>query len=379
MRKRISTIIFVIIFLIGLSILLYPAVSEYVNERHSSRAIASYDKLVEELPEADYSKELQDAQAYNEYLAQFGNLSEAASTEKDREDSPYEDLLNTGGSGIMSIINIPGIAVELPVYHGTSEGVLQVAAGHYEGSSLPVGGESTHAIITGHRGLPSAKLFTDLDRLETGDVFYLKTLGEILEYQIDQIVTVLPSEVDGLSIEPGKDYVTLVTCTPYGINSHRLLIRGTRIPYDEKYAEKVPLKPAPAVSDRPAEEQGRKLGTRQWILFAIAAFEWQSYLESWHLPERRREKPAAKRKKPLTKETRNSLRTAKQRRKKEAMKRMKKKNKMAAFLAAVILMTMSVCQGAFAGETAGIDTARQVSLTIDLEAESKKQLFPFTK
>ena len=214
MRKRISTIIFVIIFLIGLSILLYPAVSEYVNERHSSRAIASYDKLVEELPEADYSKELQDAQAYNEYLAQFGNLSEAASTEKDREDSPYEDLLNTGGSGIMSIINIPGIAVELPVYHGTSEGVLQVAAGHYEGSSLPIGGESTHAIITGHRGLPSAKLFTDLDRLETGDVFYLKTLGEILEYQIDQIVTVLPSEVDGLSIEPGKDYVTLVTCTP---------------------------------------------------------------------------------------------------------------------------------------------------------------------
>ena len=237
MRKRISTIIFVIIFLIGLSILLYPAVSEYVNERHSSRAIASYDKLVEELPEADYSKELQDAQAYNEYLAQFGNLSEAASTEKDREDSPYEDLLNTGGSGIMSIINIPGIAVELPVYHGTSEGVLQVAAGHYEGSSLPVGGESTHAIITGHRGLPSAKLFTDLDRLETGDVFYLKTLGEILEYQIDQIVTVLPSEVDGLSIEPGKDYVTLVTCTPYGINSHRLLVRGTRVPYVETEKE----------------------------------------------------------------------------------------------------------------------------------------------
>ena len=258
MRKRISTIIFVIIFLIGLSILLYPAVSEYVNERHSSRAIASYDKLVEELPEADYSKELQDAQAYNEYLAQFDNLSAAANTEKEREDSPYENLLNTGGSGIMSIINIPGIAVELPVYHGTDEGILQVAAGHYEGSSLPVGGESTHAIITGHR--------------ETGDVFYLKTLGEILEYQIDQIVTVLPSEVDGLSIEPGKDYVTLVTCTPYGINSHRLLIRGTRIPYDEKYAEKVPLKPAPAVSDRPAEEQGRKLGTRQWILFAIAAF-----------------------------------------------------------------------------------------------------------
>ena len=266
MRKRISTIIFVIIFLIGLSILLYPAVSEYVNERHSSRAIASYDKLVEELPEADYSKELQDAQAYNEYLAQFGNLSEAASTEKEREDSPYEDLLNTGGSGIMSIINIPGIAVELPVYHGTSEGVLQVAAGHYEGSSLPIGGESTHAIITGHRGLPSAKLFTDLDRLETGDVFYLKTLGEILEYQIDQIVTVLPSEVDGLSIEPGKDYVTLVTCTPYGINSHRLLIRGTRIPYDGKYAEKVPLKPAPAVSDRPAEEQ--ECGAKEEVRWA---------------------------------------------------------------------------------------------------------------
>lgn len=243
-----------------------------MNERHSSRAIASYDKSVEELPKADYSKELQDAQAYNQYLAQFGNLSEAALTEKDREDSPYEDLLNITGNGVMCIINIPGIAVELPVYHGTEEGVLQVAAGHYEGSSLPVGGESTHTIITGHRGLPSAKLFTDLDRLETGDIFYLKTLGDILEYQIDQIVTVLPSEVDGLSITPGEDYVTLITCTPYGINSHRLLIRGTRIPYDGKYAEKVPLKPAPAVSDRPAEEQGRKLSARQWILFAIAAF-----------------------------------------------------------------------------------------------------------
>ena len=272
MKKKISTIIFVIIFLIGLSILLYPAVSEYVNERHSSRAIASYNNSVEELPEADYSKELQDAQAYNQYLAQFGNLSAAANAEEDREDSPYEDLLNIGENGIMSVINIPGIAVELPVYHGTEEGALQVATGHYQGSSLPIGGESTHAVITGHRGLPSAKLFTDLDRLEVGDIFYLKTLGDILEYQIDQIVTVLPSEVDGLSIEEGKDYVTLVTCTPYGINSHRLLIRGTRIPYDGKYAEKVPLKPAPAVSDRPEEEQGRKLSTRQWILFAIATF-----------------------------------------------------------------------------------------------------------
>ena len=181
-------------------------------------------------------------------------------------------MLNIGGNGIIGAIKIPVVKINLPIYHGTDESVLQVASGHYLGSSLPIGGESTHAILTGHRGLPSAKLFTDLDRLEEGDTFYIKVLGEILEYQIDQIEIVLPEEVDGLSITQGEDYVTLVTCTPYGINSHRMLIRGTRIPYDGNYDADVETKPAPENSDVPKEEQGNGFTTKQWIWFGVAAF-----------------------------------------------------------------------------------------------------------
>lgn len=272
MKKHLSTILFGLIFLIGLGILLYPAVSDYVNEKNASRAIASYDESVDAMAEEDYSKDLQEARAYNEYLSQFSNLSVAARTEMDREDNTYYSTLDVTGTGIMGTINIPAIDVKLPVYHGTDEGVLQVAVGHYLGSSLPVGGESTHAILTGHRGLPSAKLFTDLDRLEIGDVFYLKVLGEILEYQIDQIEIVLPSELDSLAITEGEDYVTLVTCTPYGINSHRMLVRGTRVEYDGKYEEEVPMKPAPENSDVPPEEQGRGFSQKQWILIAVVAF-----------------------------------------------------------------------------------------------------------
>ena len=224
------------------------------------------------MAEEDYSRELAAAQEYNRYLAEFSDLSSAAATENKREDSPYESLLDVGGSGVMGSIKIPSIKVNLPIYHGVSEAVLQVAAGHYIGSSLPVGGESTHAILTGHRGLPSAKLFTDLDRLEEGDIFYLKVLGEILEYPIDQIEIVLPEELDSLSITEGEDYVTLVTCTPYGINSHRVLIRGTRIPYDGNDEEKVAMKTASSNSDRVSETQGNGLTTRQWIIFGVAAF-----------------------------------------------------------------------------------------------------------
>ena len=272
MKRKIANIVIGLIFFAGLSILLYPTVSDYLNEKNSSRAIAAYDKVIEELPPEDHSKELMDAADYNTYLAQFNSLSGAALAEKRRDDSPYEALLNVNGDGMMAVIRIPAINVNLPVYHGTEEITLQTAIGHYEGSSLPIGGESTHAILTGHRGLPSAKLFTDLDRLEVGDVFYIKVLGEILEYQIDQIETVLPSELDSLSITPGEDYITLVTCTPYGINSHRLLIRGTRIEYDGNYEEKVPMKPAPANSDIPQEARGNGLSERQWIIIGAVAF-----------------------------------------------------------------------------------------------------------
>ena len=274
MKRIIINIIIGLIFLTGLSILLYPKLSDYINELHASRAIASYDNTVIEMEEEDYTKELEAAKVYNEYLVNFSNLSAVTEAENAREDKIYQSLLNVAGNGIMASIKIPSVKINLPIYHGTDEAVLQVGAGHYLGSSLPIGGKSTHAILTGHRGLPSAKLFTDLDRLEVDDIFYIKVLGEILEYQIDQIEIVLPEEVEGLSIVPGEDYVTLVTCTPYGINSHRMLIRGTRIPYDGKYEEEVKMKPAPANSDVPKEEdqQGNGFTTKQWIWFGIAAF-----------------------------------------------------------------------------------------------------------
>ena len=265
-------ILILLIFLTGLGVLLYPAVSDYLNQKNSSRAIASYEQNVEELPEEDYTRQLLDGIAYNEYLANFSSLGGAASAEQDREDDLYGTLLNVTGNGIMGSIRNPCIKVDLPIYHGTGESVLQIAVGHYQGSSLPIGGESTHAVLTGHRGLPSARLFTDLDRLEEGDIFYIKVLGEILEYQIDQIQTVLPEEVDSLSIVPGEDYVTLVTCTPYGINSHRMLVRGSRVPYDGGYEEEVAMKPAPVDTDVPQEQQGNGFSTRQWVLFGALAF-----------------------------------------------------------------------------------------------------------
>lgn len=272
MKRIIVNIIILSIFLTGLGVLLYPAVSDYVNKKNASRAIAAYEQSVGEMEEADYTQNLLDAASYNEYIASFASLGGATTMEEEREDSPYEELLNVSGTGMMGSIRIPCIKVECPIYHGTSEAVLQVAVSHYQGSSLPIGGESTHAILTGHRGLPSARLFTDLDRLEEGDIFYIKVLGDILEYQIDQIQTVLPEEVDSLGVVLGEDYVTLVTCTPYGINSHRMLIRGTRIPYDGGYEEEVAMKPAPVDTDVPQEQQGNGFSTRQWVLFGALAF-----------------------------------------------------------------------------------------------------------
>lgn len=272
MKRIIVNIIILSIFLTGLGVLLYPAVSDYVNKKNASRAIAAYEQSVGEMEEAGYTQNLLDAASYNEYIASFASLGGATTMEEEREDSPYEELLNVSGTGMMGSIRIPCIKVECPIYHGTSEAVLQVAVGHYQGSSLPIGGESTHAILTGHRGLPSARLFTDLDRLEEGDIFYIKVLGDILEYQIDQIQTVLPEEVDSLGVVLGEDYVTLVTCTPYGINSHRMLIRGTRIPYDGGYEEEVAMKPAPVDTDVPQEQQGNGFSTRQWVLFGALAF-----------------------------------------------------------------------------------------------------------
>ena len=224
MRKNLSTIILILIFLVGLSVMLYPSVSDAVNRKHQSRAVAGYAEEVEQLSDADYQTYFDAADAYNRQL----NTTPNAFYKPDLV-SGYAQTLDISGTGIMGYITIPKISVELPIYHGTDEGVLQVAAGHLEGSSLPVGGAGTPAVISAHRGLPSAKLFTNLDELEVGDRFTITVLNRVLTYEVDQISIVLPTEIDQLLPTEGMDYVTLMTCTPYGINTHRLLVRGKRV------------------------------------------------------------------------------------------------------------------------------------------------------
>ena len=224
MKKNRSNIILILIFLVGLSVMLYPTVSDYVNQKNQSRAVASYSEEVENLSDVDYQAYFDAADDYNRRLAETPDAFY-----RPEEVSGYTDTLDVSGTGIMGYITIPKIGVELPIYHGTSDGVLQVAAGHLEGSSLPVGGAGTHAVISAHRGLPSAKLFTNLDELEVGDTFTITVLDRELTYEVDQISIVLPTETDLLQPVEGKDYVTLMTCTPYGINTHRLLVRGKRI------------------------------------------------------------------------------------------------------------------------------------------------------
>lgn len=227
------TISLVGILLIGLSLLLYPTVSDYWNSFHQSEAVAGYVQDVEDMSEQKKAEMLAAAQAYNQTL-QTGvipdlNLSSA-------ETKTYDQTLDVTGTGIMAYVEIPKLNTTLPIYHGTADSVLQVAIGHIPGTSLPVGGKGTHAVISGHRGLPSAKLFTDIDRLVEGDTFMIQVLDETLTYEVDQILTVTPDDVSALAIDPEQDYVTLVTCTPYGVNTHRLLVRGHRIANQENVA-----------------------------------------------------------------------------------------------------------------------------------------------
>ena len=227
MKKKSSfvTAILIAALLAGALLLLYPTVSDYWNSFHQSRAIASYAEQVADLDDNMYEQLWADARAYNETLG--SSTSRFVMT--DEQKKVYDALLNIAGNGVMGYIEIPKIKCNLPIYHGTDESVLQIAIGHVQGSSLPVGGAGTHCVLSGHRGLPRAKLFTDIDQLTEGDVFLLRVLDETLTYEVDQIRTVLPDELDDLAIEEGKDYCTLVTCTPYGINSHRLLVRGHRV------------------------------------------------------------------------------------------------------------------------------------------------------
>ena len=228
MKKKKGNYITLLLFLIlltGLSLLLYPSVSDYWNSLHQTRAIATYAEEVANLNQDQYDEIWAAAESYNASLTDRVNAYLLSDAQKEE----YQQLLNVSGLGVMGYIEIPSIDCSLPIYHGTEESVLQIAVGHLEWSSLPVGGESTHCVLSGHRGLPSAKLFTNLDKLQTGDIFMLRVLDNVLTYEVDQILIVEPQETEALRIEEGKDYCTLVTCTPYGINTHRLLVRGHRI------------------------------------------------------------------------------------------------------------------------------------------------------
>ena len=225
MKKHSGTILLVLIFFVGLAVMLYPTISDYINQRNQTRVVNSYAQQVDGLSDADYTAYFDAADVFNQEIA----ADPDALYHADRF-STYSITLDVTGTGIMGYVTIPRIKVKLPVYHGTSDGVLQIAAGHLAGTSLPVGGATTHAVVSGHTGLPSARLLTGLDELQKGDTFAFHVLDETYTYQVDQISVVLPSEISKLNIESGADYATLITCTPYGVNSHRLLVRGHRIP-----------------------------------------------------------------------------------------------------------------------------------------------------
>lgn len=228
-RFDVITLILVLILLAGIIMIVYPAISNYRTQQKAAEAAAVYVQSVEGLNDEAYDQMLSDAQAYNEALAAKANQWEL--TEEDN--ALYESLLDPGAIGVMGTLEIPSINVSLPIYHGVSNGVLRIGVGHLEGTSLPIGGTGTHAVLSGHRGLTSAKLFTDLDKLVEGDLFYIQILNETLVYEVDQILIVEPEDTSALAIDPEQDYVTLMTCTPYGINTHRLLVRGHRIDPDE--------------------------------------------------------------------------------------------------------------------------------------------------
>lgn len=277
-KQKWSDVVRIVILLIGISILLYPTISNYLYEKNSSGIVDNYDDTIEKMAEEERLKMLEEARAYNTRLVGSTQVvGDTFSTGNETTDE-YDRLLSMDESGMMGYIIIPKINIELPIYHTTREAVLQRGVGHLPSSSLPVGGESTHTVLTGHRGLPSRMLFTDLDQLENGDVFYLRVFGEMLAYQVDQILTVLPDETDTLQIEAGKDYATLITCTPYAVNTHRLLVRGHRIPYDE--AEKI---------EQPKIEHGLKIPFEVRVLL-LAVGILLMILIGWRIAVKRKNK-----------------------------------------------------------------------------------------
>ena len=277
MKKITYKILVAVIFLAGLSLLLYPFVANKWNTYRQERLISSYDEAVSEKTASgtiNYEGEWLKAQQYNDALMPMILPDSFAIAEADEGvDEAYMAALNLTGDGIMGTVDIPKIGIKLPIYHTTDEEVLEKAAGHLEGSSLPIGGESTHAVISAHRGLPSASLFTDLDLLEIGDHFLIKVLDETLCYEVDQILTVEPDETEALQVEEGEDLVTLLTCTPYGVNTQRLLVRGHRVPYEETVVaeEEAPLA---AVSLHTNYLLWVIVGLAVTALFILALFLW---------------------------------------------------------------------------------------------------------
>lgn len=244
MKRKVSSLLFALMFLAGLAILVYPTVSNQWNTYRQSKLITKYERVVEEMEPEDFSGEWEIARNFNDSFTEndlYGDVFGAE--DNDVEDTEYWNVLNIAGDGVMGYVSIPKINIKLAIYHGTKEDVLQTGVGHLNGTKLPIGGETTHSVLSAHRGLPSARLFTDIDQLKKGDMFYIHVLDEVLAYQVDQISDMVDKDDRDLlesllQVEEGKDQVTLFTCTPYGVNSHRLLVRGTRVPYEgEEHVE----------------------------------------------------------------------------------------------------------------------------------------------
>lgn len=247
-ENKLVIFLFIPMILLGLGLLLYPFISNRISVGHYQKVIQTYDKKVSEETKDANNKLLMDAREYNRSLS-FGEVVDVFQNPEVKNSDRYLSILNINDNGMMGYISIPKIDVRIPIYHGTTSDVLQKGVGHLEGSSFPVGGESTHAILSAHRGLPSSKLFTDLDQLKKGDIFYIYILDQVLAYQVDQVLVTEPSETDALRIVDGKDYITLVTCTPYAINTHRLLVRGERIEYNEQVEKDIEVDYALSTAD----------------------------------------------------------------------------------------------------------------------------------
>lgn len=289
MKKKSSKIVIILIFLAGLSLLLYPLVANQWNNHRQKQLISNYESVVADKEAAgkiDYAAEMKKAEAYNDALLPSILPDSFAVAEAQTEaDSSYENSLNIAGDGMMGIVEIPKIDIKLPIYHGTSDEVLQKAAGHLEGSSLPIGGENTHAVISAHRGLPSASLFTDLDQLEIGDHFLIHVLDETLCYEVDQILVVDPEDTSALAVEDGEDLMTLLTCTPYGVNTQRLMVRGHRVPYEEQ-----------TVADEQTPLSGLSLHTNYLLWVVVGVVVTGVFILILFIREKKLQKKAAKQK-----------------------------------------------------------------------------------